>query len=133
MTRPVDSTTSHSWQNQNSPLAVLKKADVMEIIRLADREDRGSGEPAVISAGDVTPKDLRVHAERKREIMQAIDNLGVQGRAELNAVMLYGRGEPDGDDFPLLVKHSQNATSDYIASKYPLARYLTDGLAKLGL
>lgn len=133
MTRPVDSTTSHSWQNQNSPFAVLQKEDVMEIIRLAEREDSGSGGSAIVSLGDLTHEDLREHSERKRKIMQAIDKLGVQGRAELNAVMLYGRGEAEGEDFSLLVKHSQNTTSDYIASKSPLARYLTDGLAKLGL
>lgn len=133
MTRPVDSTTSHSWQSQSSPFSVLQKENVMEIIRLAEREDSGSEGAAIVNAGELTPEDLQEHTERKRKIMQAIDKLGVQGRAELNAVMLYGRGDAEGEDFSLLVKHSQNTTSDYIASKSPLARYLTDGLAKLGL
>lgn len=133
MTRPVDSKTSHSWQSQSSPLAVLEQADVVEIIRLAETGGRDSGQPAVVSASEITPEELQAHTERKRKIMQAIDKLGVQGRAELNAVMLYGRDGGEAEDFPLLVKHSQNATSDYIASKSPLSRYLTDGLAKLGL
>lgn len=133
MTRPVDSKTSHSWQGQNSPLTVLEKADVMEIIRLADKENHGFGGPSVVNVGDITPEAIQAHTESKLKIMQAIDNLGIQGRAELNAIMLYGRDDPESEDFSLLVEHSQNTTSDYIASKSPLARYLTNGLKRLGL
>lgn len=131
MTRPVDTTTTHPWKNETSPLAVLKKANVEEIIRLAEPEDLDSEKPTIVSGSDITQEDLQAHTERKHRIMQAIDKLGAQGKAELNAVMLYGRG--DGEDFPLLVEHSKHVTSDYIAGKAPLAKYLTDGLAKLGL
>lgn len=133
MTRPVDSTTSHSWKNEKPPLAVLTKSDVETIIFLAEVGDEGSSEPRVISASDITPEDMSAHTERKRKIMDAIDKLGAEGRAELNAIMLYGRGDPDTEDFGLLIQHSRNTTSDYIASKSPLARYLSEGLLRLGL
>lgn len=133
MTRPVDSTTSHSWKNEKPALTVLTKSDVQTIIRLAEIGDEGSSEPRIISASDITPADMRAHTERKRMIKDAIDKLGDKGRAELNAIMLYGRGDPETEDFDLLVQHSHNATSDYIASKSPLASYLSEGLLRLGL
>lgn len=133
MTRPVDSTTSHSWKNAKPTLTVLTKSDVQAIIRLAESGDERSSEPRVISASDITPENMRAHTERKRNIMDAIDEFGDEGRAELNAIMLYGRGDPGTDDFGLLIQHSRNATSDYIASKSPLARYLSEGLLRLGL
>jgi len=75
---------------------------------------------------------LRAGSQTLTGLLQQLSRLSTTG-AELNAIRLYGHSDPEGEDFPLLVKHSQNATSDDIASKSPLARYLTDGLAKLGL
>lgn len=111
---------------------------VHDIIALAQAHYPVEGNPRVIPLADIIGLAIKeVPGENK--LYQKVESLSSEQLAELEALMIIGRGagEETAADWEHLYDGalaSQNPESVYyITSKYPLARYLANGLAKLGL
>lgn len=114
-------------------LSAITPQDVQTIIELAELPERDPDSPSVVNLASIPVEEMEAHRERKARIMAAIEALGDEGRMEVNALMLLGRGDTEVEDFATTKAYSQHSTSDYIAGKAPLADYLKKGLQKLGL
>ncbi|EJE4697089.1 DUF3775 domain-containing protein [Vibrio sp. Vb2960] len=110
---------------------------VHEIIEMAQDCYPTTGRPQVVSLSDAVDAAME-ELPGTSELYEKIASLSSEQLAELQALMLIGRGasEESADDWDNLYTEalaSQHAESvDYIASKYPLPSYLQNGLAKLG-
>ena len=112
---------------------------IMDIIDLANAAYQKDGEPRVYTTSEVFDEAATISAE-KTALYNAIQSLSDEERAELQAVMILGRGASGetAEDFEDLYRdaleghiNTSHAVS-YIADKSPLADYLLAGLAKLG-
>ncbi|WP_281223606.1 DUF3775 domain-containing protein [Photobacterium sanguinicancri] len=106
---------------------------VNEIIELAIACYPTDGEAAVVSLSNMSFEEK----PEKVALYEKVASLNSNELAELQALMLLGRGadEEQASDWGLLVSGSfasqGSETVSYIASKYQLARYLSQGIAKL--
>ena len=113
-------------------LKELKPADIREIIALVAARDKIET-PDEITLADVFGPGGEPRRAASLKIIQRIDQLSDQARAELIAIMWMGRGD-SGDNFQELVVHAMQTTdagdSRYISAKSTLHSYLVDGAKK---
>ncbi|GAB7228800.1 hypothetical protein VrSk94_24880 [Vibrio rotiferianus] len=106
---------------------------VREVIELAKICYPVTGRPRVVSLSDALEE-----VPGKSDLYQKVSSLTPEELAELQTLMLIGRGASgetanDWEDLYTQARSSQNSESvDYVASKYQLPVYLQDGLVKLG-
>ncbi|MCW0507544.1 DUF3775 domain-containing protein [Aeromonas piscicola] len=111
---------------------------VHDIIALAQAHYPVEGNPQITPLADIIELAIE-NVPGENELYQKVASLSHEQLAELQALMVIGRGagEETAADWERLYNNalaSQHRESvNYITSKYPLARYLEKGLAKLGL
>ncbi|WP_318441848.1 DUF3775 domain-containing protein [Photobacterium leiognathi] len=112
----------------------LTSSKVNEIIQLANNYYGNESRSEIIGSkelGDAVTKELSNPA--RHALYEAIKSLTPQEKAELEALMLIGRGY-DGDDMDAWGTMYEAALMHkdlvhYVASKKYLAKYLENGLA----
>ena len=116
-------------------LKKLRAVDLQEIAKLASSRDE-IDTPEEISLADMAGPGATQWRIASEEIVERIDMLSEEARAELIAVMWLGRGD-SGDDFPALVtqamQSSDSGDSRYLSSKAVLYKYVKKGAEKVGL
>ncbi|EPU5981158.1 DUF3775 domain-containing protein [Vibrio vulnificus] len=106
---------------------------VREVIELAKICYPVTGRPQVVSLSDAIEE-----VPSKRDLYQKVSSLTSEELAELQTLMLIGRGASgesanDWDGLYAEALGSQSSESvDNVASKYQLSAYLHNGLVKLG-
>jgi len=115
----------------------LDRTQVHAIIGLAEACYPPRRQSAVTSTAEPGVSIGQRRPEHKR-LFEYVASLDEAGLAELYALMLLGRGDggEQATDWDLLVSLARErqdpSLAHYIADKAPLARYLQDGLDKLG-
>jgi hypothetical protein len=118
----------------------LSVKKVQEIVRLAEQlyPHTHIHNQKIHSAADAADAVAACIQETK-ELHNYIKNLPDDERYELTALVWLGRGTGDEapNDWESLVRDASGdtaeGTAEYLVSKFPLARYLREGMRKMGM
>jgi len=99
-----------------------------------------NGEARVISLSDIPIEDLINERPELEVLRESISSLSLSAFAELQSLMILGRGASgeEASDWDSLVSHHEASysgvsTNEYIIRNSQLAVYLNSGLQKLSL
>ncbi len=116
-------------------LSVEKTHKIIELAKLAyPRHSPGS---KTVNLVEVLKRELTDVVDDENTAFETlykyIDELSNEERADLIALMWLGRGAGGEEPkyFSEIVEQAKIHSSEYVASKAPLAQYLEDGLEKL--
>ena len=116
-------------------LEYVSEDKIRRVIAIAELHEEAGGSVISIPSKEadcLVDELLKEGCKRYIEIVSELEKLSNEEFEELCAVMWLGRGDDESLSLAEWRAHASGQNRDYAASKAPLAKYLRDGLAKLG-